>query len=129
MRTTHADTTDDRIRKQSRLSLSVKNFGPVEQADISLKPLTVLLGPNNCGKSHIAKLVHSVISCESRTGTTRFLPYNPPRETMQKVMDIAKNIDDGRVARSDIAKDLMKAYVSDFFLEVLCNNRNRLTPL
>lgn len=122
MRTTHADPSDDKISKQPRLSLSVKNFGPVEQADISLKPLTVLLGPNNCGKSHIAKLVHSVISCESRTGTTRFLPYNPPRETMQKVMDIAKNIDDGRVARSDIAKDLMKAYVSNFFLEVLCNN-------
>lgn len=122
MRAAHAGPTDDNINKRPRLSLSVKNFGPVEHADISLKPLTILLGPNNCGKSHIAKLVHSVISCESRTGTHRFLPYNPPRETMQKIMDIAKRVDDGQTARSDIAKDLMKAYVSGFVLDVLCNN-------
>ena len=57
-----------------------------------------------------------------RTGTHRFLPYNPPRETMQKIMDIAKRVDDGQTARSDIAKDLMKTYVSGFVLDVLCNN-------
>ena len=37
MRAAHADPTDDNINKRPRLSLSVKNFGPVEHADISLK--------------------------------------------------------------------------------------------
>ena len=105
-----------------RLKLSVRNFGPIESADISLKPLTILLGPNNCGKSYIAKLVHSVISCETRMGTSRFLPYRPPRPVWQKILDMAKCIDDGRTACSDVAGDLMRAYMSNFFPKVLLKN-------
>jgi predicted ATP-dependent endonuclease of OLD family len=35
----------------------VKNFGPVAEADIELKPLTVLMGPNNTGKTYISTLL------------------------------------------------------------------------
>jgi predicted ATPase len=35
----------------------VKNFGPVTEADIELKPLTVLMGPNNTGKTYISTLL------------------------------------------------------------------------
>jgi predicted ATPase len=35
----------------------VKDFGPVAAADIELKPLTVLMGPNNTGKTYISTLL------------------------------------------------------------------------
>jgi len=37
--------------------ISVKNFGPVKEADIELRPLTVLMGPNNTGKTYTAILL------------------------------------------------------------------------
>ena len=122
MYTVHADPAGDETGTLPKLKLSVKNLGPVKSADISLKPLTILLGPNNCGKSHIAKLIHSVVSCEAKISTPRFLPYNPPYAVRQKILDMAKHIDDGQVARSDIAVDLMKTYMSRLFPTVLLNN-------
>lgn len=44
------------------LALHIKNFGPISNANIALKPLTVLVGPNNSGKSYAAMLIHSVVS-------------------------------------------------------------------
>lgn len=44
------------------LDLTIKNFGPIENASISLKPLTIFIGPNNSGKSYAAILIHSIIS-------------------------------------------------------------------
>lgn len=46
--------------KKLDLKLKVKNFGPVYEGDIHLKPLTLFVGPNNSGKSYIAMLVHSI---------------------------------------------------------------------
>ena len=122
MYTVHADPAGNETGTLPKLKLSVKNLGPVKSADISLKPLTILLGPNNCGKSHIAKLIHSAVSCEAKISTPRFLPYNPPYAVRQKILDMAKHIDNGQVARSDIAVDLMKTYMSRLFPTVLLNN-------
>lgn len=122
MYSVYADPAGDEAGTLPKLKLNVKNLGPVKSADISLKPLTILLGPNNCGKSHIAKLIHSVVGCEVKINTHRFLPYSPPRAVRQKALDMAKRIDDGRVARSDIAVDLMKTYMTCFFPTVLLNH-------
>lgn len=45
--------------KKPDLSVEVKNFGPISKGAISLKNLTVLIGPNNSGKSYMAMLVHA----------------------------------------------------------------------
>ena len=47
------------------LTLHVKNFGPVSNANIHIKPLTILVGPNSSGKSYIAMLIHALISSHS----------------------------------------------------------------
>ena len=48
--------------EKMNFTLHVRNFGPVSDAKISLKPLTIFVGPNNSGKSYIAMLVHSIVS-------------------------------------------------------------------
>ena len=42
------------------MKLHVKNFGPIREADVELKPLTVFVGPSNTGKSYLAMLLYSV---------------------------------------------------------------------
>jgi len=43
------------------VKFSVENFGPVRQGEFELKPLTVLIGPNNSGKSYMAVLVYALL--------------------------------------------------------------------
>ena len=42
----------------NRLTLSVKDFGPVERAEFDLRPMTVFVGPSNTGKSYMAILIY-----------------------------------------------------------------------
>lgn len=41
------------------LTLSVKNFGPIREGSVKLRPLTILIGPNNAGKSYLATLAYA----------------------------------------------------------------------
>ena len=43
------------------LTISVKNFGPIAQGSVDLKPLTIFMGPNNTGKSYMATLVYALL--------------------------------------------------------------------
>lgn len=40
--------------------LEVKNFGPVVEAKIDLRPLTIFVGPSNTGKSYLAILIYAL---------------------------------------------------------------------
>ena len=41
-------------------SILVKDFGPIANAEVELKPLTVLIGSNNTGKSYLALAAYSL---------------------------------------------------------------------
>ena len=41
------------------LRLVVENLGPIEHADINLRPLTVLIGKNNTGKTYLAQALYA----------------------------------------------------------------------
>ena len=51
------DMTDE-IREPPELS--VANLGPIESANIELRPLTVFVGPSNTGKSYMATLIYAL---------------------------------------------------------------------
>lgn len=58
-----ASQQDDRSsQKVLDLRLELENFGPVRKGTVRLRPLTILVGPNNSGKSYVAVLVHSILS-------------------------------------------------------------------
>ena len=43
---------------KGQVHLSVADFGPIVRADVELRPLTVLVGPSNTGKSYLAVLIY-----------------------------------------------------------------------
>ena len=50
----------DDLTKQDSLELEVTNFGPIVEAKIDLRPLTVFVGPSNTGKSYLAILIYAL---------------------------------------------------------------------
>ena len=53
-------------RSRAGIVLTVKNYGPISRGRVVLKPLTILVGPNGCGKTHTTSLLHSVLKAEGK---------------------------------------------------------------
>ena len=53
---------EDQSRK-GNYRLDVSNFGPIVQASVELRPLTVFIGPSNTGKSYLAILIYALHRC------------------------------------------------------------------
>ena len=47
-------------RQHPKVEIAVKNFGPIAEANIDLRPLTVFVGPSNTGKTYFATLVYAL---------------------------------------------------------------------
>lgn len=50
-------TSPETPQDGNSIELHVKNFGPIVEANIELRPLTVFVGPSNTGKSYLASLI------------------------------------------------------------------------
>ena len=57
---------------QDRIELEVKDFGPIVEARIDLRPLTVFVGPSNTGKSWLAVLIYALHRCFSSAAGTDY---------------------------------------------------------
>jgi predicted ATPase len=55
------------------MKLRVENFGPISYADVEIKPLTVLIGKNNAGKSMLAQLIFTLMTLTEGYISRRFL--------------------------------------------------------
>jgi len=55
-------------RKKLDLTIGIEDFGPISSGEITLKPLTVFIGPNNSGKSYAAMLIHSIFESYDESG-------------------------------------------------------------
>ena len=47
-------------QQHPKVEIAVENFGPIAEANIDLRPLTVFVGPSNTGKTYFATLVYSL---------------------------------------------------------------------
>ena len=49
-----------KMPKHPNVEISVKNFGPIAEATIDLRPLTVFVGPSNTGKTYFSTLIYAL---------------------------------------------------------------------
>ena len=52
------ETKTSETPKHPNVEISVKNFGPIAEATIDLRPLTVFVGPSNTGKTYFSTLIY-----------------------------------------------------------------------
>ena len=45
---------------ENALELTVSNFGPIAEAKVELRPMSVFVGPSNTGKSYLATLIYAL---------------------------------------------------------------------
>ena len=49
-----------KIPEHPNVEIAVKNFGPIAEATIDLRPLTVFVGPSNTGKTYFSTLIYAL---------------------------------------------------------------------
>lgn len=89
-----------KLAKNTFLKVKIQDFGPITNGTISIKPLTILIGPNNSGKSYTAMLIYSLLQCHSLNkralGSTRtyysLFQFNKSKEFFYKFPQLKKDI-------------------------------------
>ena len=142
-------------QQHPKVEISVKNFGPIAEANIDLRPLTVFVGPSNTGKTYFATLVYALhgtfdglchsgvlspfkfrvmdILSEFLAGLTR------PKEEIQEILD-KLDMDERLFRLSDLPEEIRPKLGTiikdtDFFREELqdelrnCFNLNSISHL
>ena len=115
------------------LELEVNDFGPIVDAKIDLRPLTVFVGPSNTGKSYLATLIYALhMYFTGRSTTSRFLlnyerlldlgPSFVDRETVNALNEfleqVTKGIGDIRSEKEAVLPiPIVKAICSMFELQ------------
>ena len=54
------DRSNSHAQHRNDFRVRIKNFGPIAEGDIQIRPLTVFVGPSNTGKSYLATLIYSL---------------------------------------------------------------------
>ena len=54
------------------LELKIENFGPIDEATIQVGRFTVFAGPNNTGKTFVAKMLYSILSSRNKDHVRTF---------------------------------------------------------
>lgn len=69
------------------IRILVRSFGPVERADIEVKPLTIIIGKNNSGKSLLSQLIYTLLS-----EISSWRPSQEPREILSQILEFLLGI-------------------------------------
>ena len=59
-------------QQHPKVEIAVKNFGPIAEANIDLRPLTVFVGPSSTGKTYISLLTIALQFRSSRLSLNPF---------------------------------------------------------
>ena len=145
-------------QQHPNVEIAVKNFGPIEAANIDLRPLTVFVGPSNTGKTYFATLVYALHGAfNDLSDASLFSPFvrhggtvmailrklltdiTVPKEEIQEILD-KLNIRERPFKLSDLSKEIRQKLGiiikdTDFFREELqdelrnCFNLNSVSEL
>ncbi len=112
-------------------TLDVANFGPIVEARIELRPLTVFVGPGNTGKSYLATLIYALHQHfnRHRREMRHWRPAKRPvlrdslAEWMQAIGEGQESLSGGRIALPDALREEIRAVIHDrgsYFEDELC---------
>lgn len=98
------------------MKIKFDNFGPLEKAEIEIRPLTIFVGPNNAGKTWTAYALASIF------GPTTFLPYAEAyiQGNVQNIYETLENVIDQTVKQGAATFDLVQ-FANDYE-EIYFNN-------
>lgn len=103
--------------------IRVKNFGPIESANVDLKPLTIFVGQSNTGKTYLATLIYAL---HQELGGFPRLPYSPKYyliDTLRPLKSRNKNLQKSvKKFRDKFIKASQRPNINDlpfFFKEML----------
>ena len=66
------------MQQHPNVEISVRNFGPIAEANIDLRPLTVFIGPSNTGKTYFSTQIYALHSIFNGFSESGFLsPFGP----------------------------------------------------
>ena len=51
---------EQKDEQDHKIHIAVENFGPIEKAEIDLRPLTIFVGESNTGKTYLAALIYAI---------------------------------------------------------------------
>ncbi len=52
--------SEEKENQNHKIHIAVENFGPIEKAEIDLRPLTIFVGESNTGKTYLAALIYAI---------------------------------------------------------------------
>ena len=65
-------------QQHANVEITVRNFGPIAEARIDLRPLTVFIGPSNTGKTYFSTQIYALHSIFNGFSESGFLsPFGP----------------------------------------------------
>lgn len=107
--------------------IAVENFGPIKKGAVDLKPLTILIGPSNSGKSYMSTLIYSVLSSEILRGFFRFHAKSGLRTSIRKELRtlIRNNSDNTFAIPLDTTKKMYSLIIREIFGNHLKQNLER----
>lgn len=76
-------------------SISIKNFGPINKGNIDINKLTIFIGPNNSGKSYLAKLIHSFNSNINEDNSSILINSSIKDDLMIDIKNMGHNLSKG----------------------------------
>lgn len=111
----------------------VKNFGPIKEGSIELRPLTVFVGPGNTGKSYLATLIYALHRYFA--GSSDKFPYGSPWRSGfidEKISDpeIKKDLDAWLVSAEEGGElPSLSAHVENTIRSIIEEARDMAMPL
>ena len=101
---------NQRNPQEPLIRLSIEDFGPIGGGEIVVRPLTILVGRNNAGKSYAAMLMYSLFGA-----LYSLFPYQPfARPRFSSRRGVARKLDEATLSRID-----------DFLSELVRSERNQ----
>ncbi|MDE7476972.1 MAG: ATP-binding protein, partial [Lachnospiraceae bacterium] len=106
-------------------NLIVENYGKIKSANISKKPLTLLVGDNNTGKSYLLSLIWALDSLESDSKLLEKIKNSEASEAYLKIKRKLCDYIQNTQLDSDLELMLGKEELETLTNEFMRNNKNK----